>query len=121
MYVESKGDDIDGAHGRVGWVTFFKSGQTVYYRDKVLKKIKGGGISGNFYEEATGQEFWVSGVKKNGSDAHWVESMKVAIDDDAVDEYRKLVRDWCHLGRSGLPPIPRTPPSGIILCLSGCP
>lgn len=93
MYVESKGDDIDGARGRIGWVTFSKSGQTVYYRDKVLKKIKGGGISGNFYDESTGQEFWVSGVKKKGANAHWAESTKVAIDDDAVDEYRRLVSD----------------------------
>ncbi|MBI3545580.1 MAG: hypothetical protein HY081_03160 [Gammaproteobacteria bacterium] len=92
MYVESKGNDIDGAHGRIGWVTFSKSGQTVYYRDKVLKKIKGGGISGNFYEEATGQEFWVSGIKKKGSNAHWAKSIKVIIDDDAVDEYKKLGR-----------------------------
>lgn len=93
MYVESKGDDIDGAHGRIGWVTFSKSGQTVYYRDKVLKKINGGGVSGNFYEQTTGQEFWVSGVKRTGSNAHWAKSIKVAVDDDALHEYRKIISD----------------------------
>lgn len=93
MYVESKGNALDGAHGRIGWVTFSKSGQTVYYRDKVLKKIKGGGISGNFYEEDTEQEFWISGVKKRGSNAHWAESIKVVVDEDAVDEYKRLISD----------------------------
>jgi hypothetical protein len=90
MYVESKGGSIDGAHGRIGWVAFSKSGQTVYYRDKVLKKIRGGGISGNFYDEETGEEYWVSGVKKRGSDAHWAESIKIAIDEDAANEYKKI-------------------------------
>jgi hypothetical protein len=56
MYVESKGESMDGVHGRIGWVSFSRSGQTVYYRDKTLKKIKGGGISGNFYDDETGDE-----------------------------------------------------------------
>jgi hypothetical protein len=91
MYIENKGSSIDGAHGRIGWVMFSKSGQTVYYRDKILKKIKGGGISGNFYEEETGEEYWVSGVKKRGTNAHWAESIKVAVDEDAADEYKKII------------------------------
>ena len=93
MYVENKGGEIAGANGRIGWVTFSKSGQTVYYRDKVLKKIKGGGISGNFYDEATEEEYWVSGVKKRGTNVHWAESIKVVVDEDAVDEYKKIIKN----------------------------
>jgi hypothetical protein len=92
MYVESKDSSIDGVQGRIGWVTFSKSGKTIYYRDKVLKKIRGGGISGNFYEEQSGEEYWVSGVKKRGSNVHWAESAIVTIDEDAVDEYKKIKR-----------------------------
>ena len=60
MYIENKGSSIDGAHGRIGWVTFSKSGQTVYYRDKVLED-KRWWYLGKFLEEETGEEYWVSG------------------------------------------------------------
>ena len=88
MYVENKDGEIDGANGRIGWVTFSKTGQTVYYRGRQLAKA--GGVRGNFLDVATREEYWVSGVKKRGSNAHWAESVSVAIDDDAVDDYRAL-------------------------------
>ncbi|MCW9024711.1 MAG: hypothetical protein OQK73_08500 [Gammaproteobacteria bacterium] len=45
MYVENKDGDIDGVDARIGWVTFSKSGRSVYYRGKTLKRAKGGGNS----------------------------------------------------------------------------
>jgi len=88
MYVENKDGEIDGANGRIGWVTFSKSGQTVYYRGRELRKAKRGGIRGNFIDATTGEEYWISGVKKRGSNAHWAESISVQIDADALAEYR---------------------------------
>ena len=70
MYVENKDGEIDGANARIGWVTFSRSGQTVYYRGRELQKATGGGIRGNFFDTATHEEYWVSGVKKRGSNAH---------------------------------------------------
>jgi hypothetical protein len=90
MYVENKNGYIDGAGARIGWVTFSQTGRSVYYRGLTLKRAKGGGISGNFYEEATGQEFWVSGVKTRGSNAHPAERTQVVVDDDAREEYERL-------------------------------
>jgi len=91
MYVENKEGLLDGANGRIGWVTFSKTGQTVYYRGRSLKKATGGGIRGNFFDTETGEEYWVSGVKKRGSNAHWAESnVSVEIDADALEEYRAL-------------------------------
>jgi hypothetical protein len=90
MYVENKDGEIDGASGRIGWVSFSKTGQTVYYRGRELVKLKGGGIRGNFMDVATREEYWVSGVKKRGSNAHWAESVAVAIDPDALEGYRAL-------------------------------
>jgi len=90
MYVENKDGEIDGADGRIGWVSFSKSGQTVYYRGRELQRAKGGGIRGNFIDVATGEEYWVSGVKKRGSNAHWAEPVSVKIDADALDEYHAL-------------------------------
>ena len=90
MYVENKNGDIDVARARIGWVEFSKSGQTVYYRGKELQKAKGGGISGSFFDVNTGEEYWVSGIKKRGSNVHYAARVSVEIDDDALDEYRSI-------------------------------
>jgi hypothetical protein len=87
MYVENKDGDLDGVDARIGWVTFSKSGQSVHYRGRTLAKSKGQGIRGNFFDANTGEEFWISGVKKRGSNAHWAEKATIAIDPDARAEY----------------------------------
>ncbi|MEA1989990.1 MAG: hypothetical protein U9N57_12405 [Pseudomonadota bacterium] len=93
MYVENKGGEIDGAVARIGWVEFSKSGRTVYYRGRTLKRAKGGGIRGNHFDEETGEEYWISGIKKQGSNTHWAEPVKVMIDGDAVEEYKRIKRE----------------------------
>ena len=93
MYVENKEGDIDGYSARIGWVTFSKSGRSIYYKNLTLKAIKGGGIAGNYYCEETGNEFWVSGIKKRGSNAHWAESVSVHIDSDAAAEYEAILNE----------------------------
>jgi hypothetical protein len=90
MYVENKDGDIDGVPARIGWVTFSQTGLTVYYRGRSLKRAKGRGICGNYYDERTGEEYWVSGIKARGSNQHWAESVRVAVDSDARDEYLRL-------------------------------
>lgn len=91
MYVENKDGDIDGVPGRIGWVTFSKTGNTVYYRGRELRRMKRG-IRGNFYDVGTVEEYWVSGVKRDRSDAHWAESVAVEVDEDASEEYERLLR-----------------------------
>lgn len=90
MYVENKDGDIDGVPGRIGWVTFSQSGLTVYYRGRTLKRTKGGGIRGNHLDVASGEEFWISGVKKRGSNQHYAEPITVMIDADALQEYKRI-------------------------------
>lgn len=90
MYIENKDGDIDGIPGRIGWVTFSQTGQSLYYRGRTLKKAKRGGIRGNFYDEATGEEYWVSGIKKRGTNQHWAESTQVQIDPDALAEFQRI-------------------------------
>jgi hypothetical protein len=93
MYLENKDGLIDGAQARVGWVAFSKSGRTVYYGGRSLKAIGGRGVRGNFIDEQSGEEFWVSGIKKRGSNTHQSKSKLVVIDDDAKDEYQRLRQD----------------------------
>ncbi len=89
MYVENKTGLIDHVSGRVGWVSFSKTGQTVYYRGRTLQK--GSGVSGNFFDVSTGDEYWISGVKRRGSNAHGAESaVSIEVDADAVEEYRSI-------------------------------
>ena len=89
MYVENKSGLIDGFQARIGWVTFSKTGNTVYYRGLVLNRLRGG-VSGNFADAVSGSEFWVSGVKKRGSNVHWATSIQVHIDEDAQQEYLRV-------------------------------
>ena len=89
MYVESKDGLIDGARARIGWVAFSRTGQTVYYRGLTLQK--GSGVSGNFFDADTRAEYWISGVKRRGSNAHPAEAgVNVEIDPDAVAEYERI-------------------------------
>ncbi|MCZ2392014.1 MAG: hypothetical protein LC113_13180 [Acidobacteria bacterium] len=46
-----------------------------------------GAVSGNHVDLETGEEYWVSGIKKDGADRHWAGSGKVAIEESAVSEY----------------------------------
>lgn len=91
MYVENKAGDIDGVPGRIGWVAFSRSGLTVYYRGRTLRRLRGGGMSGNYIDVQTHEEYWVSGVKKNGQDAHWASAARVEVDQDAAAEYQRLL------------------------------
>lgn len=88
MYIENKNGEIDGANARIGWAKFSKTGRTVYYRGLELSKARG--VSGNFLHMPTGDEYWISGVKKRGSNTHWAEHASVIVDDDALDAYSEL-------------------------------
>lgn len=85
MYVELKSGYYDNGPAWIGRVAISKSGQTVYFDNKALKK--GNGISGNFYNLETGDEYWISGVKKDGRDRHWAGNGKIMIDRKIINEY----------------------------------
>jgi len=91
MYVELKTGYSDNGLAWIGRVRFSKTGQTVYYRGKSLRRIPGGGISANHRDVETGEQYWVSGVKRNGEDRHWAGSGRVEVDEDAREEYERLV------------------------------
>jgi hypothetical protein len=91
MYVELKSGFNDSGPAWIGWVAFSKTGRTAYYRGLRLQRIKGGGVSGNHVDLDTGEEYWVSGVKKNRENRHWAGSGPVAIDPDALDEYNRII------------------------------
>ena len=76
----------------ISHVTFSKSGRTIYFNGKSLKRSIHGGISGNYYELGSGDEYWVSGVKKTGTNRHWAGSGKIQLDVKVVGEFLKYIR-----------------------------
>lgn len=91
MYIELKSGYADNGPAWIGRVKFSKSGSTVYFNGKALKRDGGRLIHGNHYDIETDDEYWVSGVKKNGEDRHWAGSGKIKIDADVVSEYLAIV------------------------------
>jgi hypothetical protein len=89
MYVELKSGHGDDGPAWIGWVKFSKTGRTVYYRGRTLRRAHG--VSGNHIDADTGDELWVSGVKKDRQDRHWAGSGPVEVDPDALDEYNRIV------------------------------
>lgn len=85
--MENKSDAGDRGEARIGWVTFSKTGRSIYYRGRQFQRIKGGGVSGNYYDVETGDEYWISGVKKAGTNRHWAGGGEIVIDEDARAEY----------------------------------
>ena len=93
LYVELKHGHSGPAW--IGYGQFSKSGQTIYFDGKVLKK--GQGIISNHFDIENDDEYWISGVKKNGTDRHWTGSGKIYLDKSAVGEYLKII------GQAALP------------------
>jgi hypothetical protein len=91
MYVELKtGFDNDGP-AWIGRVQISKTGRTLSYRDKTLRRIPGGGMRGNHEDVETGDEYWVSGVKRNRANRPWAGTGPVTIDEDVREEYERLI------------------------------
>jgi hypothetical protein len=87
-YIEYKGDDLEGP-GRIGRVTFSKTGKTIYYGGKQFQSLKGG-YKANFFDVDTGENYWISGCKKAGNDTLY--SGFVEIDADVQEEYWTKIR-----------------------------
>ncbi|MNJ85851.1 hypothetical protein D3C87_33310 [compost metagenome] len=90
-YIELKSGFSSDGPAWIAEVEFSKSGQTVYFNDMALKKLKNTGAISNHYDIETGEEYWISGVKRNGQDRHWAGSGKIMLDEEIVPDYLKLV------------------------------
>ena len=72
---------------------FSKRGKTLRYRGKSFQSLKGQGSKGNYFEVESGDEYWISGCKRDGSDRLYGERVPVEIDDDVRVEYWTKVRE----------------------------
>jgi hypothetical protein len=89
MYIEDKSEGLTGP-GRIGRVRFSKSGKSIYYSGRTLETQSGRGFKSNYFDVATGTEFWVSGCKRRGGDRLY--GGTIEIDDDVREEYWTAIR-----------------------------
>ena len=91
LYIERKAGNLTGT-ARIGRVAFSKTGKTLYYRGKKFQSLKGSGFKANYYDLATGEDYWISGCKKDGTDRLYGERLPTKIDDDVREEYWLEIR-----------------------------
>ena len=89
MYIENKVDGPNG-RGRIGRVTFSKTGKSIYYAGKTFRSLKGG-YKANYVEIESGDEYWISGPKKEGGDRLYGQP-GVEIDEDVREEFWTQIR-----------------------------
>jgi hypothetical protein len=103
MYIEYKGDGIVDA-AKIGRVTFSKTGKTLYYQGRRFASLAGRGFKANYVDEETGEEYWISGCKKDGTDALY--STSVEIDEDVREEYWTEIRNRPELTQTTSSKVP---------------
>jgi hypothetical protein len=92
MYIESKSGSLNGS-ARIGRVLFSKSGKSIGYRGRTFQSLKGSGFKANYFDVETGEQFWISGPRKDGKDRLYENSAApVEIDEDVAEEYWRDIR-----------------------------
>lgn len=86
MYIENKASGLNGP-ARIGRVYFSKSGKTLYYRGLRFRSLKGAGFKANYTEIDSGEEYWISGPRRDRNDRLYGGNRNVEIDDDVRAEY----------------------------------
>jgi hypothetical protein len=89
MYIEDKSEGLSGP-ARIGLVTYSQTGRSLYYRGRTFKSLRGRGFKANWCDVESGEEFWISGPKKDGGDRLY--SGSVEIDEDVREEYWTAIR-----------------------------
>jgi hypothetical protein len=105
MYIECKGggfvdwygskkSESGGLQGsaRIGRVTFTRTGATLQYRGKSFQSLKGSGFKANYVDIETGEQYWISGPRRDGADRLYKSDWPVEIDEDVREEYWTKIR-----------------------------
>lgn len=92
MYIEDKSEGLNGP-ARIARVTLSKSGQSLHYDGRTFRRLGGAGFKANYFDVESGDQFWISGPRKDGLDRLYESSaMPVEIDGDVKAEYWRDIR-----------------------------
>jgi hypothetical protein len=89
MYLENKAKGLTGP-ARIGRVTFSKTKKSSYYRGKTFQRLSG--YKANHFDVETGEHYWISGPRRDGSDRLYAGNVPVEVDEDVHDEYWTQIR-----------------------------
>jgi hypothetical protein len=96
-YLELKSGFSDNGPAWIGLVSFSKSGKTIYFDGKAFQSLNGMGIYANYFDLESGDEYWISGVKKDMSDRHQFGGGKIFVEKRILNNYLQII------GKSELP------------------
>jgi len=96
-YLELKSGFSDNGPAWIGLVSFSKSGKTIYFDGKAFQSLNGMGIYANYFDLESGDEYWISGVKKDMSDRHQFGGGKIFVEKRILNDYLQII------GKSELP------------------
>lgn len=90
MWIEYKGDGIVGP-AKIGWVEVKDKGKRLDYHEQSFRSLKGRGFKSNYCDMESGEEYWITGCRKDGRNALY--NTEVEIDEDALEEYWLNIRN----------------------------
>src|ERR1700730_12938636 len=86
MYIESQAEGLNGPPP-IARVTLNKTGRKLSHNGKSSQSLKGYCFKANYRETETGEEYWISGPRRDGLDSLYGKSaLVVEIDADVRDE-----------------------------------
>ncbi len=92
MYIENKSGGLANA-GRIGRVTFSKSGRTLRYAGREFQSLGGRGFKANYFDIETREEFWISGPRRDGADGLYGRYTQAEdVDEDVAEIYWRDIR-----------------------------
>ncbi len=111
-YIELKTGHDDNGPAWIARVKLSKSKRTIYFNGRALHQ----GARGRYFDLVSHEEYWISGVKKDGTDRHWAGGGVVLIEASAVPEYLRVVGK-AQLDTTRLrviPDVPETNPAQFV-------
>lgn len=102
MYLQLKtGYGTDLGPAWIARVRFTRTWRTAYVHGRTLRRVTGtayANFDSNFYDVDTGDEFWMSGPKRDRTDGRYSREQPV-VDDDARDAYEAFLAGASLPGR----------------------
>ncbi|GAA5035123.1 hypothetical protein ACFQRL_00055 [Microbacterium fluvii] len=94
MFVQLKtGYDTDAGPSWISLVRFTKTWRTAHFHGRALRRITGTAYSNfdaNFYDVETQERYWISGPKRDQTDARYRHHTPI-VDDDARTPYEAFL------------------------------
>ena len=94
MFVQLKsGFNTDAGPAWITRVRFTKTGRTAYFHDRTLRRTTGTAYANgdaNFRDVESGEDFWISGPKRDSTDARYSRQQPL-VEDDVLAEYEDFL------------------------------